>query len=54
LKSNSPENTIRLMMKDYEVEHNPDELMKYEQIFINYLNCVLGEKSEIKNKYITL
>lgn len=51
LKSNSPENVIRLIMKDYEVNHNSDDLVKYEQIFINYLNCVLNKKSEVKNKY---
>jgi hypothetical protein len=54
LKSNTPENIIRLIMKDYEtayVGERKNDLIKNEQIFINYLNCVLGKKSDVKNKY---
>jgi len=53
LKSNTPETVIRLMMKDYEAtNHTQDDLLKYEQVFINYLNCVLNKNSNVKNKYV--
>ena len=51
LKSNTSENLIRLMMKDYELGHTSEDLVKYEQIFINYLNVVLNKNSGVKNKY---
>ena len=40
-------------MKDYEAtNHTEDDLLKYEQVFINYLNCVLNKNSNVKNKYV--
>lgn len=53
LKSNTIENTIRLIMKDYEINHPEIKKLKmYEQVFINYLNCVIGKESKVKNKYL--
>jgi len=52
LKNNKSENVIRLMMKDYEENnHTKEELKKYEQIFINFLNVTINKDSGIKNKY---
>lgn len=53
LKSNKADVVIRLLMKDYEAasHHGQEDLKKYEQIFINYINAVLNKDSGIKNKY---
>ena len=53
LQSNPPQTVIRLMMKDYEAtNHTKNELLIYEQVFINYLNCALNKNSNVKNKYV--